>query len=195
MARDTENLGPAASWHIRSIPESVRQAVVDKAHAERVSVGELLTRLVVGTGNAGDRPIDHPVDARATHVAPASHQSPSHAVAKVDARATDMVDAHATDAVDVLHATHRVDAVAHTVDAVAHAVDADRLLTLLQAADLLGKVELPNGALACARTMIGAELRLMRRGQRAVLGHAATEKEERLMLTDQPKGARDGREI
>lgn len=166
MAKETENLGPAGSWHIRSIPESVRQAVVDKAHAERTSVGELLTRLVVGTGNAGDRPIDHAVD----HVAPASHTSPSHAVAKVDARATD--------AVDVLRATHRGDAVAHAVYAVAHAVDENRLLTLLQAADLVGKVELPKGAQGSARAMIAAELRSMRKVQRQVLGHAAHETEE-----------------
>jgi hypothetical protein len=138
MAKETENLGPAASWHIRSIPESVRQAVVDKAHAERVSVGELLTRLVVGTGHVGDRPIDHPVDARATHDAPESHTSPSHAVVRVDARDI-AVDARETNAVDVLRATHRGDAVAHAVYAVANAVDADRVLKLLQAADLLDK--------------------------------------------------------
>lgn len=116
---DQSNLGPAASWHIRSIPEGVRQAVVDQAHAERISVGELLTRMVV---HAGDSLVAH----------------------------------------------GEVDAVSHagdTVDAVEHAVDADRLLKLLQAADLVSKVVLPPRAQNAARAMIATEIRSMRRAQ------------------------------
>lgn len=44
---DEEILGATASWHIRSMPEAVRQAIVDRAHAERCSVAELLTRLLL----------------------------------------------------------------------------------------------------------------------------------------------------
>src|SRR3954463_15772666 len=92
---DGQDLGPATSWHIRSVPEAVRQAVVDRAHAERVSVGELLTRLVAG----GET---RPVDTSTT--------------------------------VDV--SPHAVD----RVYAVDHAVDADRLLKLLQAAEMIERL-------------------------------------------------------
>src|SRR5215213_6903954 len=106
---NAEDLGPATSWHIRSVPEAVRQAVVDRAHSERVSVGELLTRLVVG-GDSG------PVDT------------------------------------------------SHAVDVVDHAVDADRLLKLLQAAEMIER--LPKSAQGTVRSMITAELRSMRRQQK-----------------------------
>lgn len=153
MVDESNNLGPATSWHIRSVPEGIRQAVVDRAHTERISVGELLTRMVAGGVNAvdGDK-----VDPRAT---------PSNMVATVDAGA--MVDAkhrkgNAVDTLHPVHASHRFDAVANAVDK----VDADRLLKLLQAADLVTKVQLPKSAQATVRAMIAVELRAMRRDQR-----------------------------
>lgn len=105
---DPSSLGAQASWHIRSIPEAVRQAVVDQAHAERMSVAELITRLL-------SRP-----------------RSPTRK------------------------------AMPATVE---HAVDADRLLKLLQAADLVSRVVLPPRAQSAARAMIATEIRSMRRAQ------------------------------
>lgn len=133
MMIDSNNLGPAASWHIRSIPEGIRQAVVDRAHAKRISVGELLTRMVTHAGDMGDA-----LGPRGTSV--------THAGAVFDA---------ATNAVDE----------GDTVDVVAHAVDANKILTLLQAAEMVDKVNLPRGTQGSTRAMIAAELRAMRRTQ------------------------------
>ena len=61
MSDEHENLGPANSWHIRSVPEAVRQAFVDRAYAERISVADLLTRIVTGSmvDVSGDASTEH----------------------------------------------------------------------------------------------------------------------------------------
>lgn len=61
------NLGPAASWHIRSIPESVRKAFVKRASDEEISVGELLTRMVVNAGDMVDAQAVARGDAHVAH--------------------------------------------------------------------------------------------------------------------------------
>jgi hypothetical protein len=48
-----------SSWHVRSVPQSIQQAVVDMAHAERISVADMLTRLVT---NTADMPVNARVD-------------------------------------------------------------------------------------------------------------------------------------
>lgn len=159
MAFEQDNLGPSGSWHVRSLPESVKQAFVDRAHAQRLTIGELLTRMVTG--------------GELTAVAPVAPGEPN-AVALVDGGAVTQVShtvAPTVDGVDVLRVTHRGDT-GNAVATVPHAVDAGRLLTLLQAADLLNKVILPPTAYAATKTLIGAELRMMRRGQRVALARA-----------------------
>lgn len=55
-----EDLGPAAPWNVRAVPENIRKAYVDRAQREGVTVGELLTKMVVG--GEGPAPAHQAVD-------------------------------------------------------------------------------------------------------------------------------------
>lgn len=59
---DEENLGPASTWQVRNVPETISKAIVDRAHAERVPVGEVLTRMVLG--GEGPAPVQANLDAQ-----------------------------------------------------------------------------------------------------------------------------------
>jgi hypothetical protein len=48
-----QDLGPAEPWQIRQFPRRLRLELTEQARQERVSVGELLTRLVVAARDAG----------------------------------------------------------------------------------------------------------------------------------------------
>lgn len=42
-----ENLGPMEPWQIRAFPKALRERLIDDAHSQRVTVGDLLTRIVL----------------------------------------------------------------------------------------------------------------------------------------------------
>ena len=44
---DSENLGPMEPWQIRAFPKALRERLIDEAHAGKVTVGDLLTRIVL----------------------------------------------------------------------------------------------------------------------------------------------------
>jgi hypothetical protein len=48
-----QELGPAEPWQIRQFPRRLRLELTEQARQEHVSVGELLTRLVVAARDAG----------------------------------------------------------------------------------------------------------------------------------------------
>jgi hypothetical protein len=48
-----QELGPAEPWQIKQFPRRLRLELTEQARQERVSVGELLTRLVVSARDAG----------------------------------------------------------------------------------------------------------------------------------------------
>lgn len=44
---DPQNLGPVGIWQIKNMPDGLRRAIVDRAAVEKVTVAELLTRIMV----------------------------------------------------------------------------------------------------------------------------------------------------
>jgi adenine/guanine phosphoribosyltransferase-like PRPP-binding protein len=50
---EADDLGPAEPWQIKQFPRRLRQELTEQAHTERVSVGELLTRLVIAAREGG----------------------------------------------------------------------------------------------------------------------------------------------
>lgn len=57
-----DDLGPTGPWHVRGVPERVKQYFADRAHAERCSVAELLTRIAM-QDQVPDAPVDASPDA------------------------------------------------------------------------------------------------------------------------------------
>lgn len=44
---DSQNLGTVSTWQIKNFPDGLRKAIVDRAGVEKITVGELLTRITV----------------------------------------------------------------------------------------------------------------------------------------------------
>jgi hypothetical protein len=49
---DSQNLGPVGIWQVKNFPDGVRRAIVERAAAEKITVGELLTRIMVAVMEA-----------------------------------------------------------------------------------------------------------------------------------------------
>lgn len=49
---DSQNLGPVGIWQIKNFPDGLRRAIVERAAVEKVTVGELLTRIMVAVMEA-----------------------------------------------------------------------------------------------------------------------------------------------
>lgn len=67
-----QNLGPVSTWQIKNFPDGLRRAIVTRADEEKVTVGELLTRIIVAVmaadwqvGQAGQVAVN-PSDTRST---------------------------------------------------------------------------------------------------------------------------------
>lgn len=70
-----QNLGPVSTWQIKNFPDGLRRAIVTRADEEKVTVGELLTRIIVAVmaadwqvgqaGQAGQAAVN-PSDTRST---------------------------------------------------------------------------------------------------------------------------------
>jgi hypothetical protein len=44
---DSQNLGTVSTWQIKNFPDGLRHAIVERAGVEKITVGELLTRITV----------------------------------------------------------------------------------------------------------------------------------------------------
>jgi hypothetical protein len=50
---DQQNLGTVSTWQVKNYPDKLRKAIVERAALEKITVGELLTRITVAVMEAG----------------------------------------------------------------------------------------------------------------------------------------------
>jgi hypothetical protein len=75
----SENLGPMEPWQIRAFPRALRDKLTDEAHAGRITVGDLLTAIVLrhyASNNGADHASNNAID-EARQLAPLLEHMPA----------------------------------------------------------------------------------------------------------------------